>query len=92
MLRGIFLLFITFILFTSCVTAQPNSEIAEKEITSDMIDLDEHNELKERWNNAKISSYRMEISYNAFSPKKGIWKIKVENGLPKMICISKVLK
>lgn len=81
MLRKIFLLFISFIVFISCTTAQPNKEISVKEINSFNIDIDGHNKLKEHWHNANITSYQMEVSYNAFGPKKGIWKIKVENGI-----------
>jgi len=79
MLARISLLFI-FTLFSSCMIAQPNKESSKKEITSNKIDISRHNDLRKLWFDTNNSSYKEKIAYNAFSPQKGIWNIKVENG------------
>lgn len=80
MQRNILSLIITITLITSCLTANPSKEIIVEDIKSDSLDIDGHNALKKNWDEANIVSYQMEVSYNSFSPKKGIWKIIVENG------------
>ena len=39
----------------------------------------EYDEAYKKWSDSGITAYSMKVRYNAFSPLKGIWKIKVAN-------------
>jgi len=77
MLKKLFLfLFLSFPMI-SCAGSQSLADETQKEISSENIDLTEHHVLKQKWFDSGKTSYLMEVSYNAFSPMKGIWKIEV---------------
>jgi len=81
MLRQIIQILLMILSISSCVMAQPNLENKNKDISSSEIDIYKHNQLKNLWDKANNSSYQLEVNYNAFSPRKGIWKIKVKDGI-----------
>jgi hypothetical protein len=74
--------YILFLLFSiiSCASAQPQSDSEVKEYHSENIDLQMHNELKQRWIDSGIDSYTATVRFNAFSPHRGLWEIEVLNG------------
>lgn len=51
------------------------------EIMSSQINIDKHNSFKKNWRDSHITSYTMKVSYQVFSPARGIWIINVENGI-----------
>jgi hypothetical protein len=41
---------------------------------------EEYNTVYTKWEQNNITSYSMQVNYNAFSPMTGIWDVVVENG------------
>jgi len=80
MTKKIFYTLVFAVLLVSCASARPQRDTEVKEYFSKDIDLEMHNELKQRWVDSGIDSYTMEINYNLFSPHKGKWIIEVQNG------------
>ncbi len=52
----------------------------KEEIKSSDMTVKEHIKLLSKWEKLNSGEYTMKVSYNAFSPFKGIWSIQVKDG------------
>ena len=70
-----------FILLAGCNTANKDSRKPEVEakavVSKGQSGSMEYEEAHNKWSNSGITTYSMKVRYNAFSPLKGIWEIKV---------------
>jgi len=86
------LIIIPFMLSVPCCTSagrdKTEKNISTKTVLSDPVVTEESNisareaykTALQKWEKHDITSYFMKISYMAFSPSSGIWKITVKNG------------